>query len=70
MVSPVPKEKARLVAADGPADAGSMRGEAGDPILTRRSSSVTPPKGDFPDGMGYPADSFGEVAEWLKAAPC
>ncbi len=69
MVSPVPKKKARLVAADGPADAGSMRGEAGDPILTRRSSPGIPPKGGF-SGMGYPGDSFGEVAEWLKAAPC
>ncbi len=75
MVSPVTKRKARLVAADGPAVAGSMRGEAGNRILLLGPDAGTPPKGDFAravwesNGLSC-AWVSGEVAEWLKAAPC
>ncbi len=47
-----------------------MRGEAGTRNLPQRRPAIFPPKGDlWPPEFGI-LRHRGEVAEWLKAAPC
>ena len=46
-----------------------LKGRTGTHMLTLGTAAVMTPKGDFEQDVRYHPQP-GEVAEWLKAAPC